>query len=77
MGIAKVSGFCLVDAKGAYAFGTDQAAARTAYTETIGALEETDGFRLIKVTLTVPVPPILEMSGDVPELPAPGKLTVS
>jgi len=54
-----------VDAEGQYAVGSDEASAREKYTEDVGDLSEVDGFRLVKVSLTVPLPKPIELSGVV------------
>ena len=57
----------LVDAQGDYATGTDEDGAKERYVETIGSLEESNGFRLYKLALHVPLPAVLELEGEVPD----------
>lgn len=58
--------FVCIDSEGQYAVGTDADLARQAYEEDVGCLNEQDGFRLVKVTLTVPLPKAVELTGTVP-----------
>jgi|HubBroStandDraft_6_1064221.scaffolds.fasta_scaffold251313_3 hypothetical protein len=67
----------LVDADGNHSVGTDAERARGDYTDQIGALEETEGFRMVKVTLTVPMPVVPELTGSVPAIGEPSRLQVS
>ena len=62
----EVEVFVLVDAAGDYAVGNSPEAAREKYGEDVGPLEDTDGFRLVKVLLNVPLPEVVELAGDVP-----------
>ncbi len=57
-----------VDATGDYAVGVSAEAAREKYTEDIGDLGDCEGFRLVKVTVKVPMP-LDELVVDAPELP--------
>jgi hypothetical protein len=65
--LCKCELFVLVDAAGDYAVGKDEAAAREAYENEIQALSDADGFRLVKVTVNVPLPEVVELTGDAPE----------
>jgi len=65
--VCKCELFVLVDAAGDYAVGKDEASAREAYENDIGALSDADGFRLVKVTVNVPLPEVVELTGDAPE----------
>ena len=56
----------VVGADGEYAVGKDEATAREAFENDIGALNEQDGFRLVKVTVAVPLPAIPELTGEAP-----------
>lgn len=73
--ICKAELVILVDSNGDYAFGKDEAGAREAYENEVGALNECDGFRLVKVAVNVPLPAIVEMTGQA-EAQADGVLTV-
>lgn len=73
----QVEVWVVVDAEGQYAVGVDAETARRAYANEIGALEETEGFRLVKVGLTVPMPAVAELSGVVPVDAVPTGLTLS
>jgi hypothetical protein len=66
----------IVDAAGDYAVGTDADAAKERYAEDVGELAEAEGFRLVKVSLTVPLPKVLEMAGTAPE-EEPGTLAAT
>jgi hypothetical protein len=59
----------LTDTNGDYAVGIDADEARVKYEEQIGELAVCDGFRLVKVSLSVPLPSVAEVSGsiDIPE----------
>ena len=56
-----------VDAEGQYAVGTDADSAREAYETDVGELQGTDGFRLVKVTVKVPLPVVIEAAAQVAE----------
>jgi hypothetical protein len=58
--------FILVAADGEYAVGATEEAALTSFEENIGALNKQDGFRLVKVTVAVPLPTIPELAGEAP-----------
>ncbi len=68
MAVHECEVWVVVDAAGDYAVGISAEAAREKYEEDIGALNEADGFRLVKVALHVPVS-VQEVCLDVPELP--------
>jgi hypothetical protein len=64
-------------APGPDAITSDADAARASYEDYIGALADyCDGFRLVKVTLAVPLPRIVKLSGIAPEVGSRGTLTV-
>ena len=64
--------YILVDACGDVAFASDEATARENYENDIGPLSDTDGFRIVKVSVNVPLPELIELSAiDAPELSAP------
>jgi hypothetical protein len=72
----EVECFVLVDPNGDWAVGADADAARQSYADNIGALEECDGFRLVCVKLTVPLPRVVELTGLVPVVEEPGEVVV-
>ena len=55
-----------VDNDGNYAVGVDADAARAAFDDTIGTLGETDGHRMVKLVVDVPLPTVVELSGAAP-----------
>jgi hypothetical protein len=65
-----------VDANGDYRTGRDADEAREKYEEDIGALAECDGFRIYNLTLTVPLPRPVEVSGTVARTDDSATLTV-
>jgi hypothetical protein len=66
----------LIDCNGDYAIGADEAGAREAYEENIQALTDCDGFRLVKVTVAVPLPSIVELAAATPPIADVGPLAV-
>lgn len=56
-----------VDACGDYGVGADEEKARENYEEAIQALSESGGFRLVKVTVLVPLPEAIELTGEASE----------
>ena len=65
----------LVDNIGDYAVGKDDADAKEKYEEQIQALSDADGFRIVRISLSVPLPEVVEIVGDVPVVLQPGPLT--
>lgn len=63
---ATVEIFCVVDSVGDYAVGSDADTARTAYEENIQSLDGSDGFRIVRVVLSVALPSIVSLTGTVP-----------
>ncbi len=57
----------LVDAAGDYAVGTSQETAITSYEENIQPLGDSGGYRLVNLTVNVPLPVAVEVEVDVPE----------
>lgn len=53
-----------IDARGDYAAGKSEEEAREKYEEDIGPLAECSGFRLVKLTVSVPLPEPVELSGE-------------
>lgn len=58
--------FLLVDSCGDYAVGNSIEAAREKYEEGIQALTDAEGFRIVKLLVKVPLPEVVEMTGEVP-----------
>jgi hypothetical protein len=54
-----------VDSNGDYGTGTDSDSAIAAYENDVGETNATEGFRLVKLTVGVPLPVALELSGSV------------
>lgn len=67
----------LVDSVGDYAVGRDQDEAREKYESDTGALNECEGFRLYEVTLDLPLPVCVELSGTVEEKVEATSVTVT
>lgn len=65
-----------VDSAGDYAVGTDECSAREAYEKSIQPLADCDGFRLVKLSVTMPLPVPIEIAVDVPEVDETAKDTV-
>lgn len=57
--------YAVVDNNGYYGFGLESDDAITNYEENIGELKEVDGFRMVKVLVTVPLPEVVTLSGTV------------
>ena len=70
----EVEVWVVVDANGDYAVAKDAESANTAFDEDIGRGEACT--RMVKITLTVPVPKPVELVGIVPEEANAGTLTV-
>ncbi len=64
-----------VDSDGQYAVGHDADNARGNYAENIAPLEDSEGFRLVKVTVKAPLPIVAELTGAVSEIGDPAELT--
>jgi hypothetical protein len=56
--------FVVVDAAGDYGVGTDAENARTHYEDSVGDLTNSDGFRTLKLTVTIPLPEIMTLTGE-------------
>ncbi len=55
----------LVDSNGDYAAGSSQEQAKEHYEHDVQPVADTDGFRLVKVTVSVPLPQTAELTGSV------------
>lgn len=64
----------LVDSTGDYAVGKDADLAKEGYENDIQPVADAEGFRLVKVALTMPLPQVIEMTGTVP---ADGEATLA
>jgi hypothetical protein len=60
-----------VDADGDYECGVDEDAATERFDENVGG---TGGRRLVKLTVKVPLPTVIELTGEVEADPEPGEL---
>lgn len=60
--------YVLIDASGNYAVGSSEDAARQAYADEIGALDEQDGFRIIKLMVKAAVPAIVPFETVAPDV---------
>lgn len=67
---ASIDIWVLMDAQGDYGVGRDEDDVHNNYTDNVGDMPS--GTRLIKVKLSVPLPSVVEMTGDVPEEKAVG-----
>jgi hypothetical protein len=73
MNTATVDTWLCIDSDGDYGMGKDEASAREAYENDVQSLAEANGFRLVKVAVTVPLPEVIELeveAEDVEEAPA-------
>lgn len=57
----------MMDADGCYVVGSCPNSAREAYAEQVRPLDECEGFRLVKVTVKVPLPKAVELTGEASE----------
>ena len=69
--------FVLIDADGSYIAREEYGDLATAYAEHVGELSAQDGFRVVKVKLTVPLPELIEVTGTIPADEEPSALTLS
>ncbi len=65
--MAKVSHevFIVVDANGDCAVGTTADAARESFDDNVGGLADGEGFRMVRVTVSVPLPEIIDVTAEV------------
>ncbi len=66
-----------IDSDGQYGVGHDADNARGNYADNIGALEDSEGFRLVRVTVKAPLPIIAELTGEVAEQGKPSELATA
>jgi len=66
MHVEKIPVCICVDSDGCYAVGKDESQAREAYENDVGALNECGGFRLVCMTVAVPLPETVELEGTAP-----------
>ncbi len=69
--------FVLVDAVGDAAIGTSEQEARENYEREIQSLADADGFRLVKVSVAVPLPAVVELTAEAAELDQPAVCSVT
>lgn len=62
----EVEAWVLVDDTGDYAVGKAAELATEAYENEVQELTATSGYRMVKLTVTVPLPEVVELSGVVP-----------
>jgi hypothetical protein len=72
--VVEIERFAVVDGEGNYAVGAD--AARRSYADNVGALEGSGGFVMLELSVTVPLPRVVRLSGLVPEAGSPATLIV-
>ena len=65
------------DQAGDYAVGSSADAAREKYAEDIGELSSAEGFRMVKLLVRVPLPEVVELSGDAPAVGSAALLCVA
>ena len=56
-----------IDNDGCYEVGCDADEARSRYEENVGALADADGFRLVRLGVTIPAPEPISVEVDVPD----------
>lgn len=59
--------YVMVDSEGDYGAGVDPEGAAQCYADNVGDVAEKDGFRMVKILLTVPLPVEVVLTGTVPE----------
>jgi hypothetical protein len=67
MATTTIEVWVMVDSAGDYAVGKDTEGAKEQYGNDIQAPEDAEGFRLVKLLLTVPLPEVVEASGTMPD----------
>ena len=63
--------YVLVDSDGDYVADHDREGVATAYEDSIGELNCADGFRIVEVTIRIPLPVLKKVTATVPEDAAP------
>jgi len=66
--VCKCEAWLCVDSAGDYAVGNSEAAAREKYEEDVQALSDCGGFRMVQLWINVPLPAIVELTGDAPNV---------
>ncbi len=75
---AKCELVLIVDGSGDYAVGKDFDAAKEAYENEIQELSACEGgFRVLRLTVGVPLPEVVELTGDAPEVSGKATLAAS
>ncbi len=62
---AEIEVWVLVDSDGDYETATTEETARERFEENVGNLNERAGSRLVKLTVKVPLPTVIELAGEV------------
>lgn len=57
--------FAIIDSDGDYAVGADRDEAAERYENNVGDIDDTDGFRIVRLVVQVPVPEVVTLSGEV------------
>jgi hypothetical protein len=65
---ATVDAWLCIDSDGDYGVGKDETSAREAYENDVQPLSDANGFRLVKVSVTVPLPEVIELEVEAPEV---------
>lgn len=65
-----------VDSNGDYSVAKTDSDARENYESEVQNLADTEGHRMVKVTLTVPLPEVVELTGTVPADEKPAAMVV-
>ena len=63
---ATVDAWLCIDSDGDYGVGKDEASARESYENDVQPLADANGFRLVKVSVTVPLPEVIELEVETP-----------
>jgi hypothetical protein len=75
---AKCELVLIVDANGDYAVGKDFDGAKEQYENDVGELSACEGgFRVVRVTVGVPLPEVVELTGDAPPWSGAATLAVA
>lgn len=64
----------MLDSDGNYAVASSSDSLAERYEEDIGQCSDAGGLRRVKVSLTVPLPEVVELAGTVPEQGEPAEL---
>lgn len=64
--MVEISVWVCLDSSGDYAVGKEESGAIEAYESEVQGLAEAGGYRLVEITVKVPLPTRIELTGDVP-----------